>query len=115
MGNLLMSSDNSSHSIFLDLPQELRTLIEGFIVNDINLLISSNDIDSYYSTGSALEIESLMHELLSMSNNPILDDLLSNVVRQLVLNETVFRSQFFYKLVDYVLSRKSKVKSVSLR
>ncbi|GME78758.1 unnamed protein product [Ambrosiozyma monospora] len=108
-----MSSNNFSISTILDLPHEIRSLIGGYIANDINVLLSSNAAFSY-STGSALKFESLMHELLSMSNNPILDDLLSDIVQQLVLNETVFESQYFDKLVDYVLSKKIKVRSVKI-
>ncbi|GMG22390.1 unnamed protein product [Ambrosiozyma monospora] len=108
-----MSSNNFSISTVLDLPQEIRHIISMNMANDFNSFISSEGIFSY-TTGSALEFEAMMHQLLSMSNNPILDDLLSDIVQQLVLNEIVFESQYFEAFADYVLSKKIKVRSVTI-
>ncbi|GMF02673.1 unnamed protein product [Ambrosiozyma monospora] len=90
------TSNNFPMSTFLDLPPEIRSLI------------------CKYTARSMLEFDSVMHELFFTSNNPILDDFLPDIVRHLVLNETVFESQCFDKFVDYVLSKKIKVRSVTI-
>ncbi|GMG23117.1 unnamed protein product [Ambrosiozyma monospora] len=108
-----MSSNNFSIFTVLDLPQEIRHIISKNIANDFNSFISSKGIFSY-TTGSALEFEAMMHQFLFMSNYPILDDLLSDIVQQLVLNEIFFESQYFEAFADYVLSKKIKVRSVTI-
>ncbi|GME77300.1 unnamed protein product [Ambrosiozyma monospora] len=104
-------------TITSNLPQEIQSLILQYVLVKYFTVLTTESISSSNRNPQKpdLGIESMMKEITSLLNyNPLLDGIISVALQQLELDESVFKSQYFGQLSEFILSKEVKVKTMNM-
>ncbi|GMG22662.1 unnamed protein product [Ambrosiozyma monospora] len=93
-----------------NLPQEIVCLIFQYVITDY-----LNYINSTINKKQSIGMEFMTKELVCLSDqNSALAGAVSMAFEQLELNSSVCKCRYFNKLADFILSRKIKLKSITM-